>query len=145
MRLLNRSEITPASGASTRIGPNCSPVVMPTAMAEFVGEHREHEPVLGDPLHPGAGVGDDRPGGPDPVIEEAEGSKGVFHCAAFMIAEDARRLGERGALLGLELRQPTRQPRTTAMPCLFHDPESRLGERDQHLPAIGRDVCVLTT
>ena len=35
MRLLKRSEITPASGASTRIGPNCRPVVMPTAIAEL--------------------------------------------------------------------------------------------------------------
>ena len=37
-----------------------------------MGELGEHQPVLRRALHPGADVGDERPGGPDPVVEDAQ-------------------------------------------------------------------------
>ena len=37
-----------------------------------MGELREHQPVLGRALHPGADVGDEGAGGPDPIVEAAQ-------------------------------------------------------------------------
>ena len=70
-RLRNRSAIIPANGASRRKGRNCSPVTMPSAAGRVVGQHGEHQPVLADPAHPGADVGDQRAGGVDAVVADS--------------------------------------------------------------------------
>ena len=38
-----------------------------------IGELGEHQPVLAGPLHPGADVGDEGPGCPDPIVEPSQG------------------------------------------------------------------------
>ena len=78
-RRSNRSASAPATGASSSIGANCRPVVMPTATAELVGQDGQDEPVLGDPLHPGAGVRHDRADGPEPVVGDAQRAEGGAH------------------------------------------------------------------
>ena len=60
-RFGSRSAISPPYGASSSMGRNCRPVVMPTACAEWWVRIGQDQPVLGDPLHPGADVGDDAP------------------------------------------------------------------------------------
>jgi hypothetical protein len=38
-----------------------------------IGQLSEHQPVLAGPLHPGADVGDEGAGGPDPIVEASQG------------------------------------------------------------------------
>ena len=76
-RFSKRSATIPAHGASSSIGRNCSPVTTPTATAESVGEVDEDEPVLGDALHPRAGVGHDRRAGPQPVVAVGQRAEGA--------------------------------------------------------------------
>ena len=96
-----RSAITPANGENSRIGRNCSPVVMPRA-AGAAGE-LEDQPVLGDALHPGAGVGDDTAGGEQPVVADPQGAERRAQALRCQPLEERGGRAQQVALLGGEL------------------------------------------
>ena len=73
-RLGSRSASSPANGASSSIGRELQPGGDADGdRAEWSVRTVEDEPVLGDPLHPGADVRHDGAGGPDPVVEGSAG------------------------------------------------------------------------
>ena len=69
-RFGNRSASTPAMGENSRIGRNCKP----GRDAERTGAagEREHQPVLGDALHPRTDVRHQRAGGEQPVVAQPQ-------------------------------------------------------------------------
>ena len=73
-RLSNRSATSPPYADSSSIGRNCRAVVMPIATPGAAGQ-LEHQPVLGDPLHPGADVGDEGAGHVDAEVGDGEGGE----------------------------------------------------------------------
>ncbi len=67
------SAAKPVQGSSRSCGPNCNAMTSADGGSVVVGELGEHQPVLGRPLHPGADVGDEGAGDPDPIVEASQG------------------------------------------------------------------------
>ena len=77
----------------------------------------EHQPVLGDALHPGAGVADDAAGGVLAVVGVVQrlerGTQG-WSVLPREVVEDRGGLPQHGALLGRELGEPAGEPGVAA-------------------------------
>src|ERR1700752_822217 len=74
-RFGTRSATAPACRPNSRIGPNWSAMVTPTAVELWV--RLEHHPVGGDALHPRARVRRALPADVDPVAARGEGCEGA--------------------------------------------------------------------
>ena len=116
-RLGKRSAITPAYGERSRTGRNCRPVVMPRAVP-LPSVRLQDQPVLGDALHPGAGVGHQAAERVAPVVGVVEcaegGAQEVLSVRVGESFEDRRGAPEGVALVGGELAQALGEPGVAA-------------------------------
>ena len=132
----------PPTGRSSRNGRNCSPVTMPRAVEEWSGQLGEDQPVLGDPAHPGADVGDERAGGSRCGSCGCERGEGGAHSAATFVGSSRPGAGcpaPRGS--GSATRTDIQASRRRRMSLSRASAVRR--QREDHLAAVGGVVGAL--
>ena len=101
----------------------------------------EDQPVLGDPLHPGADVRHDAAGGVPAVVRVGEGAERGAQVVGISPSgrafEDGGGLAEHGPLVGGQLAQALGQPGVAAGAVGEHGLAAPVGQRDHHLAAVG--------
>ena len=97
----------------------------------------EDEPVLGDALHPGPGVGDQRPGGEQPVVADPQGGERRLHAWLARRSRSGATAPQQVTFVRVEVGEVDGEPGVAAPAVLVEHGPGVVGESDDDLATVG--------